>query len=874
MRAGRDASDADFVALEPSLAPFGRYLVALDGRPLKSGHRVEFRSFEDGPNTCECADFRTNRLGTCAHVEALRHRLEATAWKRPARRVTEILVDRRESLPTLVHADLGSWRKGRLPDGLALLDGEPRYTPERAAGLRQALLELPAGPARRWRLAASLEHELERDVERARLEKRLRRIAASIPTGEQGLRRSLYPYQREGVAHLVGRRRAILADEMGLGKTVQAIAACALLARLGLVHRVLVVSPPSLEGEWEEQIGLFTDLPSLTVAGKKRARRAAYDERRFFTLVNHRQARLDGDEIAGLLEPDVVVIDEAHRLGNWRSRTAAAIRRLPGDYAFVLTGMPVEHRLDAIHPLMEIVDPEVLGPRFRFDRRFHVLDETGAVGGYRRLDELHELLRPHVLRRTKGEVEADLPACSVRTLPVPMDDVQRERYREHEAKVLRLTGLARKRALRPAETKRLEKGVGALRMLCDAARLVDPDARGSPKLDELESLLDELLAGTHRIIVFSEWTRMLELLRERLEARGIVHALYAGSDPKKRRRAELQRFKHDDDCRLMLSSESGGTGLRLEFADIVVNLDLPWNPAKLGQRIARAWRKEQRHPVQVVNLVTDDSIERALLGLWESERRLAETVLRGELAAMKPPSGREALLAHLEALLGEAVPDTDAAPDPEFPVDADADGPDPHGALTDALAGALERFSPSLRRVDLLARGADERALVVGAVGHAREIADWFEARLGAGWRVRVATPEFADRLFEWDGDGVVELRGERHALVADGAALPDAVPTEIDGPGGPGPGDAGLGAGTRKALSRAIAPYRRTFEAAVALADDGFEEQADALKAPVLAALADALAELDAEHPLPEPFELERWSVSPPSARTVLRYA
>ena len=763
MRAGRAAADA--VALEPSLAPFGRYLVALDGRPLKSGHRVEFRSFESGPNTCECADFRTDRLGTCAHVEALRHRLEATARKRPARRVTEILVDRRESPPTLVHADLGSWRKGPLPDRLALLDGAPRYTPERAAGLRQALLDLPPGPAGRWRLAASLEHELERDVERARLEARLRRIAASIPTGEQGPTRPLYPYRREGVAHLVGRRRAILADEMGLGKTVQAIAACALLARLGLVRRVLVASPPSLEGEWEEQIRLFTDLRSLTVAGSKRARRAAYDERRFFTLVNHRQVRLDGDEIAGLLEPDVVVLDEA-----------------------------------------------------------------GAVGGYRRLDELHEPLRPHVLRRTKDEVEADLPACSVRTLPVPMDDDQRARYREHEAKVVRLIGLARRRPLRPAETTRLEKGVGALRMLCDAAHLVDPGARGSPKLDELESLLDELLAGTQRIIVFSEWTRMLEL----------------------------------------------------EFADIVVNLDLPpWNPARLGQRIARAWRREQRHPVQVVDLVTDGSIERALLRLWESERRLAETVLRGNLAAMRPPSGREALLAHLEALLGDAVPAGDVAPDADVPTDADGsdpDGPDPRGALTDALAGALERFSPSLRRVDLLARGAGERALVIGAVGHAREIGDWFETRLGPNWKIRVATPEFADRLFEWDGDGVVGLRGERHALVADGAALPDAVPAEIDGPGGPGgpdgPGDAGLEAGTRRALRRAIAPYRRTFEAAVALADDGFGEQADALKAPVLAALADALAELDDRHPLPEPFELERWSVSPPSARTVLRYA
>src|SRR5208283_1911697 len=155
----------------------------------------------------------------------------------------------------------------------------------------------------------------------------------------------LFPYQREGMLHLAFTERALLADEMGLGKTIQAIAACALLKRLGRAARVLVVTPASLKGEWEEQIRQFTDLPTQLVYGALPARRAAYDDGTFFTVVNYEQMIRDALEVNARFLPDVVVLDEAQRIKNWNTQTAQAVKRLRSRYAFVLTGTPVENRI-------------------------------------------------------------------------------------------------------------------------------------------------------------------------------------------------------------------------------------------------------------------------------------------------------------------------------------------------------------------------------------------------------------------------------------------------------------------------------------------------------------------------------------------------
>jgi hypothetical protein len=246
-----------------------------------------------------------------------------------------------------------------------------------------------------------------------------------------------------------------------------------------------------------------------------------------------------------------------------------------------------------------------------------------------------------------------------------MTEEQKLRYADYETPASRLIALAQRRPLRKEEFDRLQQLLACMRMICDTPYILDPACRVSPKLDELENILAELLAEPEKkIIIFSEWERMLELVRELALEIGVEFAWHTGSVPQDRRRVEIRRFKNDPACRLFLSTDSGSVGLNLQVASAVINMDLPWNPAKLEQRIARAWRKFQMRTVTVINLVCEDSIEHRIQHILVQKQGLADGVLdgRGDIDALKMPSGRAAMIERLAGLLQK--PETAPAPDP------------------------------------------------------------------------------------------------------------------------------------------------------------------------------------------------------------------
>ncbi|HID28694.1 MAG TPA: DEAD/DEAH box helicase, partial [Desulfobacterales bacterium] len=468
------------------------------------------------------------------------------------------------------------------------------------------------------------------------------------------LRFPLYRYQKEGVLHLTFGERTLLADDMGLGKTVQAIGACELLRQIRNVERVLVVSPVSLKSEWEEQISKFTNLPTRVIWGSRPVRLRMYREPSFFYLSNYEQIRNDLEEINRILAPDVVILDEAQRIKNWQTKTAKAVKRLSSPYAFVLTGTPLENRIDELYSIVEFLDPQIFGPLFRFNREYYVLDEKGRAVGYKNLDSMRRRIRPIMLRRRKEEVEDQLPQRTVNNYFVTMADEQRERYDEYRERVARLVAITKRRSLTREEFEKLQKWLACMRMLCDTPFILDQNCRICPKLPELAGILEDMISSNgKKVLVFSEWERMLHLVRDLAEEMSLGFAWHTGSVPQQKRRQEIRRFKDDPDCVLFLSTDSGSVGLNLQEASAVVNLDLPWNPAKLEQRIARAWRKHQTKPVNVVNFVCEGSIEHRMLGLLAQKRQLADGVLdgQGDLGAIKMPSGRGAFLERLEVLM-------------------------------------------------------------------------------------------------------------------------------------------------------------------------------------------------------------------------------
>jgi superfamily II DNA or RNA helicase len=649
-------------AQEPEYPFFGTFRVQSGSGGF---YEVEIRSLDGYVNSCGCVDHRANGLGTCKHIEgvlaALRQR-SARAFREAAalgsQRV-EVFLDRRgAATPVLTwpsgdrrHANaVSAWLASFIePDGTLACD------PNKVEALVSAWRVAPADIRRRIRVSCHFTPWLDRlRRERSRVEARAA-FLAEVKDGAASfdlLRHPLLPYQRDGMLHLAFGERALLADEMGLGKTIQAIAACELLARRKGIERVLVVCPASLKAEWEEQIARFTDRPARSVFGARPARLAAYREPTFFNIVNYEQVLGDAPDINEILHPDVVVLDEAQRIKNWQIKTARRVKSLRSPYAFVLTGTPVENRIDELYSIVQYLDPELVGPLFRFNRDFYELDERGRPVDYKNLAELRRRLQPVMLRRRKSDVESELPGRTVKTYFVPMVEEQALRYADYSKPAASLLAQAKRRPLTPKEFDRLQMLLACMRMICDTPAILDPTCRVSPKLEELEGILSDLLEEPDRkIIVFSEWERMLEMIRELAGELGVEVAWHTGSVPQQRRRAEIIRFKQDPACRLFLSTDSGSVGLNLQVASAVVNVDLPWNPAKLEQRIARAWRKNQTRSVTVVNLVCEDSIEHQILHLLGHKQALADGVLdgQGDLGALKMPSGRAAMIERMQA---------------------------------------------------------------------------------------------------------------------------------------------------------------------------------------------------------------------------------
>jgi len=746
----------------------GEYEVA---SPSSRAYLVTLRALDADHNGCTCPDFATNLLGTCKHVEAVTHHLRTDAprrWKRalgeePAASYLHLAFEPGES----VGIRLGSGARpperrlaarffgpaGRLRGALEDL------WPELARSAIEAGVEVPAEVAKLG----------ERATDGARSERRRRTVEDEVrATGAEqpGLRRRLYPYQVEGVAFLASRGRALLADEMGLGKTAQAIAAMAQLARRGEVRRTLIVCPASLKHQWLREICDFTGRGGedvAVVAGPREARQAAYAEAPPVLITSYELARADEQELAEL-SPDLLVLDEAQRLKNWRTRTAAVVKGLRSRFAFVLTGTPLENRLDDLYSLMQVVDPHRFGPLWRFNEEFTTLDPSGRPVGYRNLDRLRERIAPVVLRRRKEEVLKDLPARIVSRITLPMTPEQAAIHEDAEGTASRLLAILRKRPLNPVEEQRLMRAFQRMRMACDAAGLVDRKTAGAPKLDELERLLEEICLGDGRkVVVFSEWERMQAMAAQVCEKVGVGYVRLHGGVPSSARGRLIDRFREDPECRVFLSTDAGGVGLNLQAASHVVNLDLPWNPAVLAQRIARVHRLGQREAVNVVLLVSEGGFEERMEATLDGKRALFAAAVGDDQETVELE--RSSMARRIATLLsGEFAASTGK---PKV-----TSSPDPVAVLRERVGAALEQVVRLAdgRLVGLL-RGEGPPDAVDGAVllpAHAaKALGPLGSASPLAGAEVLYRAPEDATDPILAARRGLLALAGRKRAGAA-----------------------------------------------------------------------------------------------------------
>jgi superfamily II DNA or RNA helicase len=645
---------SDFAVTNPATG--GRYTVGV-------------RGFEVGDNTCTCPDFKANTLGTCKHIEAVLESLKDEVpphvrQRKAAVTRPEVFLHYGEQIALGLHlpprhsdalADLakryfdekGLWKGGEDYAGfLAAADSAP----EQVTIFTEVYEFINLAEERREMLAKEREWLAALDrvpsppgplSNEGRGGETARAPHPSPFMGEGGrkgegvlaslLKHPLYDYQLRGAIFAACRGRTILGDDMGLGKSVQALAAAEILARARGITKVLIVAPASVKYQWDTETRKFTDRPVQLIDGTIEERRAQYAQPTFYRLVNYEQATRDLDAL-NEWQPDFVVLDEAQRIKNWEAKTSRAVKKLRSRYALVLTGTPLENKIEELYSIVAFVDDRRLGPAFQFLHDHRILDEKWNLVGYRNLAAIREKLAPIFLRRTRAEVLGQLPDRTDKTVFVELAPEQRVLYDEQWRALVRLIT---KPYLTDVDRKRILSCLANLRMVCDSTYLLDKQTNVSPKLDEFAELVAELLTDpSHKAVVFSQWETMLQKASERLDGLGVGHTLLHGRIPGKDRKALIDRFHSDPNCRVFLSTDAGGTGLNLQTADTVINLEVPWNPAVLEQRVARVHRMGQSRPVRVVHLVARNTIEERVLRAIERKTALFTGLFAGDADEM------------------------------------------------------------------------------------------------------------------------------------------------------------------------------------------------------------------------------------------------
>lgn len=609
--------------------------------PQSGGHyRVAIRGRGIGENFCSCPDFATNDLGTCKHIEFTLARIEARRGARAA------LARGYQPAYSEIYLHYMGARSVRFRAGTdcprALL-ARARKLFDQTAGWRLpssrfaeldaflALTQRSGHEVRCYDDALALVAEI-RDAEERR-----RVLAETYPNGPKSrklaklLKAELYPFQAEGALFAACAGRVLIGDEMGLGKTIQAIAAAELFARHFGAERVLVVCPTSLKHQWQREIARFAAHPAQVIRGLRAARQQQYREQAFCKIANYESLARDLDLIRAW-SPDLVIVDEAQRIKNWNTIAARALKRIDSPYAIVLTGTPLENRLEELISIVQFVDRYRLGPTWRLLHEHQHRDEAGRVIGYRNLDRIGATLAPIMLRRRKAEVLEQLPERIDNTLFVPMTAQQITHHDENAGTVRRIVQRWRKTGyLSEADQRRLTCSLQNMRMSCNSTYLLDHETDHGVKADELATLLAELFEEPGaKAVVFSQWVRTHELIIRRLKERGWGYVLFHGGVPGEKRGALVERFVEDPACRVFLSTDAGGVGLNLQHAAATVfNMDMPWNPAVLEQRIGRVHRMGQTRSVQVVNFVAQGTIEEGMLSVLAFKKSLFAGVLDG-----------------------------------------------------------------------------------------------------------------------------------------------------------------------------------------------------------------------------------------------------
>ena len=609
----------------------------------KNEYKVTYRGADSTWNYCSCYDFKTSQLGTCKHLEAVKlwvnNKHKKTSKKEPG--YSSVYIDykgprrvkirfgenHRESLMQLAKDyfdDEGTIRKSAYTHFDIFIQAAKAISPDFRC------------------YDDALDFIIEQREKQQRETMMNKKYTDNVL--DNMLSASLYPYQKEGIRFAVKAGKAIIADEMGLGKTIQAIASAEIFLHEGMAESVLIVCPTSLKYQWKKEIEKFTGgdtveyndilIPKVVVVEGNPSKRAElYKSLTPYKIVSY-HAMLNDVKLRGHLTTDVLIMDEIQRLKNWDTLISKAARKIVSHYAILLSGTPLENKLEELYANMELVDQFCLGPYYLFRNKHILIDpDKGSVVGYKNLNAVGKQISDRLIRRTKKGVQLQLPKRSDQFILVPMTEQQANYHASFKWELTILINKYRKfHYMTETDRRKLMKLLAQMRMVADSTFILEQDlkTRYDIKIAEVMNLLDNIFEnGDEKVVIFSEWERMTRLVAMELEKRGVRYEYLCGNVPSKQRGELVENFTTLPESRVFLSTDAGSTGLNLQVASVLINLDLPWNPAVLEQRVARIFRLGQERPVQIINLVSKSSIEEGIIGKLQFKTSMFEGVLDG-----------------------------------------------------------------------------------------------------------------------------------------------------------------------------------------------------------------------------------------------------
>ena len=490
-----DIEHFNISCVDDALCP-GEYIVR---NPEKNNeYKVVYRGANSEWNYCSCMDFKTSRLGTCKHIEAVKKWFGGKRGVHVHRELppyTSVYLSYRDE--RCVKIRIGSDNKEAY-EQLAKDYFDKNHVLKKSAYARIGSFLKQARQIsdtfRCYKDAIDFIIDIREKAKRMKIVK-----TYDDEKLNNLLKVNLYPYQKEGIRFAAKAGKAIIADEMGLGKTIQAIGTAELLRKEGLIGSVLILCPTSLKYQWRSEIKKFTDAEVFVIEGSHLKRKEAYNRPEPYKIISYNSAAND-IKILGCLQTDMLIMDEVQRLKNWNTQISRAARKIESDYSVILSGTPLENKLDELYSIVEFVDNFRLAPYYLFKDKHIITDETGKVLGYKNLNDIGKKLGDILIRRRKKDVKLQMPERSDKNLFIPMTNEQMEMHQEWQNQVrLLILKWRRMHFLSDKDRKRLLLFLSQMRMVCDSSYILDQKTRYDTKVDECVNIISDIISEFHTL---------------------------------------------------------------------------------------------------------------------------------------------------------------------------------------------------------------------------------------------------------------------------------------------------------------------------------------------------------------------------------------